>query len=218
MLQRVDHIWPEARCIIAATGPSLTEAVAEQCRGAHAEGFKVIAVNDAWRLMPWADALYACDRAWWKHHQGTNFLGAKWSSHHKDGNDKLDVAAEYGLRLVGGAGARGFSFNPEVIHYGGNSGFQAVNLALLFGCTFIVLVGFNMQRVDGKAHFFGDHPGRLQRAVKYERFCLPFDQAARDLPRHIRIVNATPKSALTCFRAVELSEVLESKQLKTKAA
>ena len=27
-----------------------------------------IAVNDAWRLTPWAFALYACDRQWWEVH------------------------------------------------------------------------------------------------------------------------------------------------------
>lgn len=209
MHTRVDRIWPGARCIVAATGPSLTEDVAEECRRAHAAGVvKVIAVNDACRLMPWADAMYACDRAWWKHHQGTAFPGPKWSSHHKDGNDKLDVAAEFGINLVAGRVAKGFSVDPALIHYGMNSGFQAVNLAILFGAATIVLVGFNMQHVDGKKHFFGDHPGKLQRGAKYERFAIPFEQAAKNMPAGVTILNATPKSALKCFPIVRLADVL----------
>ena len=38
---------------------------------------RVIAVNDAWRLAPWADILYACDGRWWRHHKGVpEFTGS----------------------------------------------------------------------------------------------------------------------------------------------
>jgi hypothetical protein len=207
--ERIERLWPGARCIVAATGPSLTPDVVEECRRAHAAGgFRVIAVNDAYRLMPWADALYACDSAWWKHHLGTDFSGVKWSTHHKDGNDKLDVAREYGVRIVNGKSAKGFSSDPGMIHYGMNSGFQAVNLAILLGAVTIVLVGFNLQHVDGKKHFFGDHPRRLQRAVKYERFALPFEYASKHMPTGVTILNATPRSALKCFPVVRLVDAL----------
>jgi hypothetical protein len=115
--------------VVAATGPSLTEEVADMCRG-----HRVIAVNDAYRLMSYADVLYACDAAWWKVHKGCpGFAGEKWSSHDDGSNDKLDAAEKYGLRLVSGANDAGFSRDQSVVHYGGgNSGFQAVNLAIHF--------------------------------------------------------------------------------------
>jgi len=50
-------------CIV--TGPSLTEEDCDRARQARAT---VIAVNDAYRLCPNADYLYACDQAWWKVH------------------------------------------------------------------------------------------------------------------------------------------------------
>jgi hypothetical protein len=207
---RIYPLWKDMTAIVAATGPSLTEAVAERCRLAHDQddSVAVLAVNDAWRLMPWADALYACDAAWWRHHDGTDFVGDKWSSHHPNGNDKVELAKRYRLQLVAGKTEKRFSTDPSCIHYGGNSGFQAVNLALLFGARRIVLVGFDMHAASGKAHFFGDHPPRLRRSTNYERFVPAFAEAAKSVPAGVSIINATPGSALRCFPVMAVHEAL----------
>ncbi len=202
MLETISARWSE--CIVAATGPSLTPEVAEQCKGHH-----VIAVNDAYRLMPWAEVLYSCDRAWWRVHQGCpGFTGEKWSSHSTGNNDKLDVAKDYGLRLVRGNDAEGFSFDPSVIHYGSNSGFQAINLAIHFGAKVIKLVGFDMRHVDGKRHFFGNHPAPLHNHMHYSQLIRHFKKAAKHLPADIKIINCTPGSALDCFPMGTLSEAV----------
>lgn len=207
--EQIEPIWQGERCIVAATGPSLTADVAHACLAAHAIGaYKMLAVSDAWRLMPWADALYSCDAAWWDHHKGTSFAGPRWSSHKVDGNDKLECARRWGLNLAHGRGDAGFSSDPGFIHYGSNSGFQAINLAMHFGARQILLVGFNLCEVDGKRHFFGDHPGRLQRGAKYERFLPAFAAAARRLPFGVSIVNCTPQSALKCFPQMRLEDAL----------
>lgn len=190
-------------CVVAGTGPSLTAAVAEQCRGSH-----VIAVNDAYRLMPFADVLYACDAAWWTVHRGVpEFTGEKWSSHSK-GNEKQEAAKRYGLRLVAGKRADGFSTDPSCIHYGGNSGFQAVNLAILWGCTRILLVGFDMKTVRKKRHFFGNHPAPLNNPWRFDSFIQNFAKAAKSLPAGVEILNCTPGSALQCFPMVSLEAAL----------
>jgi hypothetical protein len=197
--------WPDETVIVAAPGPSLTPDVAERCRGN-----RVIAVQDAYRIFPWADVLYGCDAAWWDVHGGcSDFAGEKWSSHGSaDHNDKREAAAKYGLHLVQGKDGNGFSTDPAVIHYGSNSGFQAVNLAILFGAGRIVLVGFNMQVVDGKRHFFGDHPKPLSNRTSYRAFVSAFEKAAKSLPAGVEIINATPQSALKCFRSVDLDRAL----------
>ena len=180
-------------CIVAASGPSLSQEVAEACRG-----FPVIAVSDAYRLFPWADVLYSCDEAWWNHHEGCpDFLGEKWSSHTPNRhNDKLAAAERFGLSLVAGEDSDGFSFEPDVIHYGANSGFQAVNLALLMTRRRrVVLVGFDMRGT----HFFGKHPAQLRNTNNFSVFIERFERAAKLLPL-VSILNATPGSALTCFR------------------
>lgn len=194
--------------MVAASGPSLTPEVASLVQGQN-----LIAVNDAYRLLPFAQILYACDASWWTVHKGCpDFRGEKWSSHTVTGrvrhNDKTGLAERYRLNLIEGADGDSFSLDPARIHYGSNSGFQAVNLAILFGATRIILVGFDMGQKDGKRHFFGDHPAGLRNTANYAGFIRAFDRAAKKLPPHIEILNATPGSALRCFPMVSLHDAL----------
>lgn len=197
---------PEARwshCVVAATGPSLTLQVAESCVGQH-----VVAVNDAYRLLPYAEVLYGCDPDWWEVHQGCpGFAGEKWSSHELVHNDKLATASRYNLRLVGGRDGEGFSLDPSAVHYGSNSGFQAINLAILMGARRVLLVGFDMH-TRGHRHFFGDHPEPLSNYMKFETLVPTFRRAAALLPSGIEIINCTPGSALDCFPIMPLEDAL----------
>lgn len=198
VLESVEPRWRGECCIVAAPGPSLSPEVAEACRGD-----RVIAVNDAYRRLPFADVLYACDARWWGvHGHCAGFKGEKWSSHSRD-NEKLKEADLYGLTLVKGCNRKGFSLDPEHIHYGGNGGFQAVNLAILFGARRIVLVGFDMSG----SHFFGFHPKPLRNTRSFDKYIEEFGAAAKMLPSDIRIVNATPGSALKCFPFVDFLSV-----------
>lgn len=196
-------------CIVAAPGPSLTEAIAERCRGQ-----RVIAVNRAYLRVPWADVLYVGDRDLLELYDGfPDFAGEKWSAHEARLNDKRTVAARYGLQLVAGprqVDAMGFSLDPALIHYGNSSGFQAINLAIHFGATLIKLVGFDMRTpAEGQPrHFHEDYPDPGMNRSQYEHFHHAFAVAARMLPAHIRIVNCTPGSALRCFPMGELEEAV----------
>jgi hypothetical protein len=218
-LQRISPDWTGEPCIVAASGPSLTPDIAQKVRFARwLNGWRVVVVNDAYKALPTADALYAADNGWWDvHGKCEGFTGQRWSTHEEDpnpreihGNDKRDLSIRCGINLVRGLDGDEFSFDPTLIRYGSNSGFQAINLALLFGCTRIVLVGFDMRHVNGQAHFFGNHPkplGQLKDG-EYERFCIRFERAAKKLPAHVSIVNATPGSALTCFPMMSLDDAL----------
>ena len=159
--------------------------------------------------MPWADALYGCEPRWWNLHKDCDgFKGVKWSTHDKDSssNDKTEHAELYDLKVVKGVAATGFSTDPALIHYGDNSGFQAVNLAILLGATHIVLVGFDMRHVAGKSHFFGDHPRDLFQRDEYESFAKKFDKAPP--PDGVTIINATPGSALRCYPMMDLEDAI----------
>jgi hypothetical protein len=205
--------------VVAASGPSLTAEVAAQVRLARiAHGWNVIAVQDAYQRMPWADVLYGCDSAWWNVHDGCpGFKGEKWSSHEQDPNprerhmnDKREVADRYDLSLVRGLNGDEFSLDPNLIRYGSNSGFQALNLAILKGCRRIVLVGYDMRCVSGKSHFFGDHPQGLQQNQDehYRRYAVRFERAWKSIRKPVDIINATPDSALTCFPMMPLYAAL----------
>lgn len=203
-LVRADRRWV-GRCIVAASGPSLTEDVAAAIRGE-----RVIAVNDAYKLLPFADVLYACDAAWWQHNKGApDFAGEKWTSHSiSPRNDKSAIGEQYGLNIICGDDKPGFSLDPARIHYGNNSGFQALNLAILFGADPIVLVGYDMRDIDGKRHFFGNHKTPLRGNAQFGVWVQKFAKAAELLGGRPRIINATPGSALKCFETMALAEAL----------
>lgn len=208
--QRISKDW-NAPVIVAATGPSLTDEVVWTCRKARWFGpYRIVCVSDAYRRFANADLMYSCDEQWWDVHKGAaEFRGEKWSSHDDEkgsSNNKSACADKYGLKLVRGKNGVGFSTNPDLIHYGHNSGFQAVNLAILKGATKIVLVGFDMREVDGQRHFFGNHPAGLRSHGNYGNFIGAFRNAC---PPPVPIINATPGSALDCFPMVELKQALE---------
>ena len=206
----IEQKWLAQPCIVAATGPSLDEVAAGLCYLLQCKGYKIAAVNDAYRKIPTADLLYASDRAWWLLHNGCpDFHGEKWISNYGNlhyGRD--DVANKFGLHVVKGHNDKCFSFDPRFINHGCNSGFSAINLVLLLGANPIVLVGFNMQEVNGKRHFFGDHPKGLHNAGNYRVWLPVFASAARQLPKDRIIYNATPDSALDCFERKSLGAFL----------
>lgn len=99
---------------------------------------------------------------------------------------------------------------PGYIGAGGNSGFQAINLAVQLGARRIVLVGFDM-RVDNGVHWHGEHrtelgnPG-LDNVIKWRRI---LDEAAGDLAgMGIEIINASACSALTAYPIMSLEKAL----------
>lgn len=194
--------------IVAAPGPSLTPELAEQTRG-----HRVIAVNDAYRLLPWADVLYAADADWWRARNGCReFAGERLTTF---GRDSERTIAQFGLTSIQNQRfVKGFSLSPGVIYRGqSNSGFQAVNVALLRDGNPVVLIGFDMHGT----HFFGQHEAplrswdRQKQESIFARWIEGFRLASDLLPPHIRIINATPGSALTCFPIMTLDEALNAR-------
>jgi hypothetical protein len=99
---------------------------------------------------------------------------------------------------------------PGRIGSGGNSGFQALNLAIQFGARRIALVGFDM-RLDRGLHWHGPHGRDLhnpnERALM--RWRRAFAGAAAEIAAMgIMVVNTSPVSALTCFPAGSIEDVL----------
>lgn len=192
---------------MAGTGPSLNLEVTQACKG-----LRAIAVNDAHRLMPWADVLYACDAAWWHEYDGMlDFAGERWSSHSQGKDEKLKCGERWGLKLIAGKYGTGFSHDPTYLNYGNNSGFQAMNLAMHFGAARILLIGFNMHSPEGKRHFFGNHPKELRNSDA-RTFVKTFDQAAQLLKNDknfkTEIINCTDNTALKCFKCMPLIEAI----------
>lgn len=94
---------------------------------------------------------------------------------------------------------------------GGNSGFQALNLAAQLGATRMVLVGFDMNSQSG-VHWYGRNNWPMANnpdAPQMTRWARAFDAAAPILAaRGVEVVNASPHSALTAFPKMSTEEAL----------
>lgn len=93
---------------------------------------------------------------------------------------------------------------------GGNSGFQALNLAVQFGAKRIILVGFDM-RLDLGVHWHGPHGKGLNnpRDILFASWRDALNGAAASLAGlGVEILNASPVSALTAYPIVDLREAI----------
>lgn len=211
-----EETWHGAIVACIGGGPSLTAAQVEACRGRA----RVIAINDAYKLAPWADILYFCDDKWWEWHH-KHLLGWKGQivrlqgGKHDFNDPRIKVMKNDNNdgRSHGGLAEQRDSLRP-----GKNSGYQAIHLAVHLGAKRIVLLGYDMHSpmVGGfpKTHWFGDHPGCTAPDV-FEQLMLPYFQslvkplAARD----VEVINATPGSKLRCFPMKPLEEALPAREM-----
>lgn len=120
----------------------------------------------------------------------------------------VPAALQYGLNRIDGDKADGLG--KDKIHYGANSGYQAINLAYLFGARKIILLGFDMQRGENnKSHWHGDHPSHLNKDMPIKTWVKNFWKLAEDLKsEHVEVVNSTRSTALECFNKIKLEVAL----------
>lgn len=104
-------------------------------------------------------------------------------------------------------GTSGMSENADEICTGCNSGHQAINIAALAGGNPILLLGYDAQKTDGRAHYFGNHPDLTE--APYANMVIELRKAMPYFERNkIRLLNATPQSALTFLPKVSLIDFL----------
>jgi hypothetical protein len=104
---------------------------------------------------------------------------------------------------------------PGTVGSGGNSGFQAVNIAAQFGATRIMLIGFDMHS-GGGLHWYGrnrwhsaNNPSNANLMHWRDVFTA---QAPHLKARGIEVVNASPDSALVCFERGSIEDTLAAWQ------
>lgn len=197
---RIEQNWAGQTCAVLASGESMGPEVAEAVRQAAA--VRVIVTNNTFRLARWADILFAADAPWWdKYHAETaGFLGLKVCA---DGSGtKYDDVLQ-----IQNSGLEGFDPDPSRIRCGGCSGYAAVHIAAHLGCARILLCGFDMK--GGHWHEPHKYPLREHGDGIYERWIARFGTLAPELAaRGIEVLNCTPGSALRCFPAADLHQVL----------
>lgn len=197
--------WFGATVAIVGGGPSV-DGMRPALDAARDSGCRTIAINDAYRIAPWADLLYFADRTWWDGRYGR----AEDVRRTFGGQVATCSDADVDHHLVN-TGIEGFDPRPGCVRTGQNSGYQAMHLALQMGARRIVLFGYDMSA----AH--GHHRGSRPEAVNAEMFhrllqdgMLPlFRGLVPEIHRAgVEVLNASPGSALRLWPVIGRDEAV----------
>ncbi len=181
-------------------GPSLSLVQMDKLRG-----YKVIAINDAGYIAPWADALFFRDLKWFHLNRPMvdDWRGLVFTTNVK-------VKEEYSrVRCLEMKHMNEFSFVS--LRYGRSSGHIALSLAITLGARRVILLGYDCRVVDGKSHFH-DNIGTetAQNRFLYENDFLPawkgWGLGCAQIG--VEVLNATPGSAIKEFEFRPLDEIL----------
>lgn len=186
--------------ILAAPGPSLPSFRL----GEHGTLPDIIAITSAFAAVPRARHVYSCDRKWWdvylpevmeRHPDADLWMG---------GDHRPPVPGVTALDID--ISAPDISHTPGTLHGGRNSGYQAINLAVLLGYTTLLLVGYDMRRVEGSPHFFGEYASpHLRRDSPYAEWVPLFRTITCN---EFEVINCTPGSAIDAFPMGDLQDYL----------
>ena len=198
---KVPREWVGETAVCIASGPSLTTADVQYVR----DKARVIVVNNNYQLAPWADVLYACDGRWWRwHREAQKFAGLKVSL-------KVHGARPPDVRQLKKGQMRDLSLDPGVLNHGNNGGYQALNLAVLFGATRILLLGYDMKRTGDKAHWHKDHP--IPTPDLFSGWRHNYATLVKPLAvSGVTVINCTRETALKCFPCQPLEQALPAER------
>lgn len=136
---------------------------------------------------------------WWKHHKAST-TGFKRYGTLRQG----EAAWDDDIRFI--RGTTGRDFRDKTLNYGGNSGFQIVHLAIIWGAERVLLLGYDMGCASpSERHWFGVHPGSMDKKSNYEGWVTDFTLAAKS--GH-NIINCSRETALTCFPRAVIQDVI----------
>ncbi len=201
--------WQDWRgeCVaIIASGPTAKKVGVEKLK----DRINVIAINENFRLAPFADVLYSCDAEWWTMRgvpEAKKFKGIRLGF-------QVGIKDVHNIKIkkIGTEYVHELQFSePGLLGSGGNSGFQMINLAVQFGATGIALIGYDM-RMDQGMHWHGAHstPMRNPDQVRFDKWIKCIDNVSDKLKSiNIDVVNCSEISMLTKYPRVTLDQMLQ---------
>lgn len=190
--------------VIIASGPSITRADVSLVE---ASGHDLLGINNAYQITDKLKIHYGCDTKWWRAHWDYLYPGpSRYSLKAEDNDEGVE-----GVTQMGKGERQGLSEEWPVLCWGGNSGYQAINLAYLLGYKYMVLLGYDM-KVNGKsAHWHKDHNFPMCAnpvSGTFPRWISDFGHLAKELKnRGVSIINASRDTNLFCFPCVTLEEI-----------
>lgn len=198
--------WPDWRgqcAAIVASGPSLKKTQVESLR----DRVHVIAIKETVEKCPWAEIVYGCDAAWWIHRKGLpKFKGLKMA-HGIAATTQFGDIKKVEIEMVD----RILIDEPMKVGNGGNSGFQALNLAIQFGAKDIIIAGIDLHDRGG-LHWYGRNTAQGMNNPaphNFRRWTNGFVAIEKEIKKlDISVVNVSPDSELRSFRKQSLEDVI----------
>jgi len=197
--------------VILGTGPSLTPELLERVAVLRQhKRIRVCGMNNTWQHYAGVmDMFTACDPQWWETY-GHEFQAWRESAAVRPQAWHWDpaVAGRWKLRFIPGRWGDGLSLDPAYIHYGHSSSYQLINLAVLHGCTRLLLLGFDMKYGSGPRHYFndlsddaGEYPPHLRKWSSFTGLlgCYKTIADQQEKTKAFEIINCTPGSAMPWF-------------------
>jgi hypothetical protein len=201
--------WAGAEVVCVASGPSLTgeDCEAVRCWREAGDDRRVVAINNTYQRAPWADVLYSGDLPWWDHYvhcckagEWPEFRGERWTQ-------SALATRRHGIRWIRAESGEGL--RSDRIFTGGNSGYQALQLAVLFGSKRVILLGYDLKKTGGRGHWHLDHPREMGNGTRHHVWAQKFDRLAPMLSAAgVEVCNATRETAIRLIPRVELGEAL----------
>ena len=171
------------------------------------EGTRCIAVNNSYQIAPWSEVIWFSDKKWWDWHKEKLMnvpMKISTCCEHREvlkyshlSFYRRDLKQRYGI-----------SKREGFISWNGSSGAAAINLAYHMGAKTVVLLGFDMRRVEGEKNWHSDHRENPN-GNPFSRHLKAFPYIKKDaLDLDLSILNATPDSAIASFPFVSLEDLL----------
>lgn len=202
----VPLMWPNSTIFILGGGPSIKDLDLDLIK----EIWPVISCNLAFIDYPWVDVMYFgdCKVHTWVSEKGrycnqfVKYQGLKISCC-PDTRDDPDIKTLFRL-------PKGITTDKRSIGWNVNSGGSAINLAYHFGARRVILLGFDMKKVEGKDNFH-DYNYVPNKHDVYHKFLYFFKFIKKDADKlGLEIINATVGSSLDLFPIVPYEEVISN--------
>lgn len=191
---------------IIGGGPSLNKYLPDKTV---LDGKDIIAVNSAYKFFPNAICCMFMDMHWFlgnKDHLLSTFKGVPIVGAFP--NEILEYRDRYKFdNILTREGDSGLSTNDKTI-VGSNSGHMAINLAVKLGYKDIVLLGFDMDKLNPVTHWHKEYI-RQSMVDRYDSVMIPYlNTINAHLPSGVSIWNINKESAIKCFPFTELERFL----------
>jgi len=228
MTWTVPKIWEGGTCVIIGGGPSLLRQfdiptdVVHQVYAKKASpslyspylkplhDMHVIAVNVAYKLGDWIDAMFFGDDSTW-YEEKDELLAWKGLRVTCCGDQIIQEHPRIKYLLRDPPKGWGISEKPNMVGWNGNSGASAINFAYHTGVKRIILLGFDMsldKEQNQHWHKFYGHETNVVDKV-FKKHLQGFPIIAEDLKRlGVEVINANPDSRITAFPRMNFKDIV----------